>query len=119
MKRFRWLTAGAALLASAVVQAQGPPLPDYNLFGESFAKQGTPVPSKSVEAATTVGAQTLIFRSDRRIQGELVEITKDEIVWRRPDASEALHFPRGTVRRIVVGPNAIGRQDAGNRVLVP
>ena len=42
----------------------------------------------------------LLFRDGRELRGELVEVTKEEIVWRRPDAGEALRFPLGEVRRI-------------------
>ncbi|MEP6670577.1 MAG: hypothetical protein ABJF10_15560 [Chthoniobacter sp.] len=118
-ERLRWLPAGAAMLIAAFAQAQVPSPPDYNLFGEDFAKQGVSISRSAVDASASVGPQTLIFQSDRRMHGELVGITPSEIIWRRPDASEPLRFPRATVRRIEIEPNAIGRVDADNRILMP
>src|SRR5262249_30639850 len=46
---------------------------------------------------------TLIFRDGRQLCGQMVSMDKEEIVWRRPDASAALHFPRAEVRRIQFG----------------
>lgn len=64
------------------------------------------VAQKAGKAKPTIesSSQKLIFQDGGQIGGELVEITKDEIVWRRPDASEPLRFPRGDVRRIATEP---------------
>ncbi|MEI9892629.1 MAG: hypothetical protein WDN28_01585 [Chthoniobacter sp.] len=106
MNRFRWLTTGAAMLAMAGVHAQQSLPPDVNLFGGDLPgpRQNGGRGADKTSAAVAGYAQTLVFSDDRELRGELLEITADEIVWRRPDAGAALRFPRGEVRRILTTP---------------
>ena len=54
----------------------------------------------------------LVFHDGRQLRGGLAELTKSEVVWRRPDAGEPLRFPRDEVRRVVLSPDAErGRSD--------
>ena len=48
----------------------------------------------------------LVFHDGRQLRGVLTELTKSEVVWRRPDAGEPLRFPRDEVRRVVLSPDA-------------
>jgi hypothetical protein len=89
---------------------------DTNLFGDDIVRKiggrnGVPVvdrtvnvkPEESTEARA--GAQVLHFQDGRQLHGEIVSLTKDEIVWGHPDASAPLHFSRSEVRRIVLSAN--------------
>ncbi|MEZ0253691.1 MAG: hypothetical protein ACAI37_00335 [Chthoniobacter sp.] len=57
----------------------------------------------------------LFFAGDRHLAGRLVELNEREIVWRRPDTREPLHFPREAVRRIVL---ADGPSDMENPLVL-
>ncbi|MDR3406288.1 MAG: hypothetical protein P4L99_27640 [Chthoniobacter sp.] len=127
MNRHRWLTAGAALLVAAGVQAQAPLPPDINFFGGNL-----PALPRNDGAAAAKGnvavagdARVLVFGDGRELRGELVEITPEEILWRRADAREVLHFPRRAVRRIATESqandptNAFAPGIAGNPVPPP
>jgi len=100
------------LLAGAAVRAQTPAPAEINLFGDDFppidrnrvrinqpAQAGTPDPAPEHQ-------QTLLFHSGRQLRGELAEITKDEVLWKRKDAGELLRFPRADVRRVLLVPSA-------------
>ena len=43
---------------------------------------------------------TLIFHNGRHLRGRLAELTKDEIVWTRPDMEPPMRISRGDARRI-------------------
>ena len=58
----------------------------------------------------------LVFQDGRQLRGELAELTKGEVVWRRPDAGEPLRFARDEVRRIVLAPGAEGGDSDGMRM---
>ena len=57
-----------------------------------------PKPEKKSEGF----AHALMFHDGRQICGDLIALTKDEVLWRRSDAGEPLHFPRSEVRRMVM-----------------
>jgi hypothetical protein len=62
-----------------------------------------PVQLKDVPGYT----QLLLFSNGQQLHGELVELTPQAVVWKRPDSSEALHFPREQLHRIVLVPGVI------------
>ncbi len=116
MHCFRWLSILAAMLAGPGLTAHAQlVLPsDTNLFGDEIVRKlnegrrvGVVVPMTD-RGATAVPAKAeglghvLLFHDGRQLRGEVVQITRDEVVWRRPDVSEALRFPRAVVRRIVL-----------------
>jgi len=43
----------------------------------------------------------LVFDDGSEFRGELLAVTRDDVVWQRQDANAPLRFPRSTVRRIV------------------
>src|SRR6266849_4948980 len=96
------ILACAAILSAAAAQEQVTLPADTNLFGDDFPQQNQQVRGRRVVVQQAAKArppaagysQTLIFQDSRQIHGELVEISKEEIVWRRPDASEPIRFPR-------------------------
>ncbi len=48
---------------------------------------------------------TLILQDGRHLRGTLTELTKDEIVWTRPDMQPAMRIARGEARRICFKPS--------------
>src|SRR4051794_37952578 len=114
MKRSRWMTICAALIAAANASAQVPS--DIDLFSDDLpappvrarivngvrVQQAQP-PAPAPPALPAEFRQVLVFHNGRQLRGELVEMTKDEIVWRRKDAGEPLRFARAEVRRIALG----------------
>jgi hypothetical protein len=102
-----------ALFAGAALRAQTPVPSEINFFGDDFppidrqrvmrinqpAQAGSPVPALEHQ-------QTLLFQNGQQLRGELAEITKDEVRWRRKDASEVLRFQRADVRRVLLVPSA-------------
>lgn len=102
------LFLGAAMFSTALAQDDLNLPPDANLFGGDLPQQnGSPVRGTSAANRTTAAkegyGQTLIFKDGRELRGEVVEISKEQILWKRPDASEPLRFTRNEVRRIVTG----------------
>jgi hypothetical protein len=113
MKHLRWISTVAALVAGVMAQAQAPG--ELNLFGNDFPGPETrPMVVNGRQANVAVGnsapkvaegyEQALIFHNGRRLRGELAEVTKDEVLWRRKDASEPLRFARADVRRVLLVP---------------
>lgn len=106
----------ASLLAASPLCAQAP---EFNLFGAPpeapRAQDGNPVVGFLVRALgggerrerdggqVQPLAHALTFQDGRRLRGELVSLNKDELVWKRADASEPLRFSRKLVRRISLG----------------
>ncbi|MEP6670578.1 MAG: hypothetical protein ABJF10_15565 [Chthoniobacter sp.] len=103
------LAMGLLILSAALAQAQVTLPPDIDFFGGDLlrAPQNDGGEAGKASPATAGYAQTLVFSDGRELRGELVEMTRDEIIWRRPDAGEALRFPRSEVRRIVTGPAGV------------
>jgi hypothetical protein len=102
------LFLGAALLSNALAQDDPNLSPDANLFGDLAEQNGSVVVRRGGSANKAAVAkegygQTLVFKDGRELRGEVVEITKEQILWKRPDASEPLRFTRNDVRRIVTG----------------
>jgi hypothetical protein len=42
----------------------------------------------------------LVFHDGRQLSGQIVSLSGDAIVWRRPDANEPMRFSRDEVRRL-------------------
>ena len=61
----------------------------------------------------------LVFHDGRRLRGELVELTKSEVVWRRPDASEPLRLARSAVQRLVLAAGAEEENSGRGRQMMP
>lgn len=110
MLRSRCLALLATACLAPLAPAQTPSLGDVNFFGEDLAKKVTNEgrgrffnPTEQAKKEKADGFQhTLVFQNGRQFRGELVEVTKDEIVWKRPDARAALRFPRGEIRRVTL-----------------
>jgi len=111
------LLLGCALLLAGTLQGQVGLPPDADLFGESIVRKldidggviqinGGENEGGRPEAKVTGFDQTVIFHDGRQLRGGLAELTKDEVVWRRPDVNELLRFPRADVRRLALAPTA-------------
>ena len=61
----------------------------------------------------------LVFHDGRRLRGELVELTKSEVVWRRPDASEPLRLARSAVQRLVLAAGVEEENSGRGRQMMP
>ncbi len=101
------LIALATALLPAFVHAQLPAQPGTNLFGDELVRKlptaadgGTTVATDSAPAPDGY-PHTVIFQDGGQLRGEIVTLGNEEILWRRPDATELLHFSRAEVRRIV------------------
>ncbi len=93
------------MVVGASLHAQVP-LTEVNLFGDDFPSaevRRVPAKEPAPPAAPAPDQQTLLFHHGRQLRGELEQLTKDEVVWRRKDASDVLRFPRAEVRRVVLG----------------
>ena len=110
MIRSRWLSLLAAVCAGALTQAQSPLPTDINFFADELAQKLPDegrgrffTPSNGSKPQKADGFQhTLVFQNGRQFRGELSEITKDEIVWKRADAKTPLRFPRSEIRRVLL-----------------
>jgi hypothetical protein len=108
-----------AVLARTAAQGQLAAPPGTNLFGDEIVRKietppgkrfgDVPPPSddeaKAVQAKAVGYTQVLIFQNERQLRGEIVSLSKDEVVWRRPDASAPIRFPRSTIRRLIFARN--------------
>ena len=114
-----------ALLVASPLHAQPGLPPDADLFGDAIVRKldidggavrfdGGEDENGKPKARVTGFEQTLIFHDGRQLRGGLVEVTKGEVVWRRPDVNEALRFARREVRRVVLAPS-VEAGDSGNR----
>jgi hypothetical protein len=113
----RWPVWGGAVLLAGVLAApaQQMGLPaETNLFGDDLVRKLDPqanvvrfqTPDVGKPKAKVAGyEQALIFQDGRQLRGTLGELTKDEVTWKRPDASEPLRFARAEVRRIALTPD--------------
>jgi len=122
MKRAHWFPIFTGFCAAAIVRAQAPL--DIDFFGHDFR----PPPGEEAEfrgghirALASSGvrklaqeyAQSLVFQDGRRISGRLDGITRDEILWRRPDAGEVLRIARADVRRVLlIPPRNVAEEEA-------
>ena len=110
MIQSRWLSLLVAVCAGPLAQAQSSLPTDINFFAEDLAKKLPNdgrgrffTPSKESKPEKPDGFQhSLVFQNGRQFRGELTEITKDEIVWRRTDAKTLLRFPRSEIRRVML-----------------
>jgi hypothetical protein len=108
------------LLAGAVAAgfAQQLPSADVDLFGDAIvkpvemggrgrvqilpAKPAKPVEPPAVKPEAPGYAHGLVFHDGRMLRGELVAVTKTEVIWKRPDADVPMRFARDEVRRLVL-----------------
>ena len=84
---------------------------ETNLFGDDIVRKinvggGEEVESAKPKLKVPGFDHALVFHDGRLLRGELMELTKSEVVWRRPDASEPLRFARDEVRRVVLAASA-------------
>ncbi len=103
-----------ASLAAAHAQLAVPA--DVNLFGDEIVKKVEVQNNGFVfrRVITVVGEKKparvaglthlLLFQDGRQLRGELHALTKDEVLWKRPDAGKLLRIGRGEVRRIFLTP---------------
>ncbi|HSI10563.1 MAG TPA: hypothetical protein VK961_00905 [Chthoniobacter sp.] len=117
----RPLLLGAALLSTALAQDEISLPADTNLFGGDLSQQesgASPRPGKGGQPnlAREGYGQTLVFKDGRELRGEVVEINGEQIIWKRPDASQPLRFMRSEVRRIVTGSSDRSSQNFLQRV---
>lgn len=107
------LRVSCALLLTASLPAQFDRPPETDLFGDDIVRKldldgGQIRPADQGDAAPKAQPKiggfehALVFQDGRQLRGELEELTKDEVVWRRPDASEPLRFPRDEIRRVTL-----------------
>ncbi len=93
---------------------------ETNVFGDEIVRKINAEGSGDEEAAALPPAKVagfghaLVFHDGRRLRGELVELTKSEVVWSRPDASAPLRLARGEVRRLVLAAGA-EEENSGRR----
>ncbi len=125
------------LLGSCTMSCAQTPVPaDMNLFGADFPLTMEPrivggrrvvVRKETAPKQIPVGfSQTIVFRNGCELRGELLEATDEEVVWKRPDAVEALHFPCAMIRRVATDltggsssePDRIGANDGRSAVLL-
>ena len=92
------------MLVVAGAQAQVSLPPDINFFGGNLPQPSRNGNGTAEKAPAAAGyGQVLVFGDGHELRGELMEVTREEILWRRPDAGETLRFPRSEVRRVVTG----------------
>ena len=100
---------------------------ETNLFGEDIVRKidvggrfagGGDEGGRKSRAKVPGFDHALIFHDGRQLRGELAELTKSEVVWRRPDASEPLRFPREGVLRMVLAPGVESDNFAGRRMVM-
>jgi hypothetical protein len=104
-----WWPLAVGLLCSGTMSCAQTPVPaDINLFGDDFPPTmklvgGRWVMVRKETAPKQISAgssQTIVFRNGNELRGEILEVTDEELVWKRPDAVEALRFPCGMIRRV-------------------
>lgn len=115
-----------ALLLTSRLPAQVGLPPGADLFGDEIVQKldhvngvmrmngGDEEHGKPVAKVTGLD-HALAFHDGRQLRGTLVELTREEIVWRRPDVNEPLRFARSEVRRIVLA-EAAEDSDSGSRL---
>ena len=104
---------GPLIRIAAAAQREVAAEPEVNLFGDGLARE-----LKGAKDATgeygffddpirPAGYQhLLVFHDGRQLSGQIVSLSDDTIVWRRPDANEPMRFSRDEVRRLVFAPSA-------------
>ncbi len=124
MKRIHssWVAAGF-IAASVFAHAQNPIGANVEVFGEdpidgrrapdvvkpaanlllNLLGGRRAVSSSASKAPKVEGMEhTLLFSDGRQMRGRLVEITQNEVVWSRMDASQPFRFGKGDVRQILL-----------------
>jgi hypothetical protein len=85
---------------------QGQLPPEINLFGDEILNEtpGAEVPAAVAPAGAVKKSlpfpHTLTFADGHLFHGELIAVTEDTVVWRRPDVREPMRLPRAKVQRI-------------------
>ena len=119
-----FLRCSCAVLLAGTVRAQLALPPETNLFGDDIVRKidvggrfagGEDAEGRKPKAKVSGFDHALVFHDGRQLRGELAELTKTEVVWRRPDASEPLRFARDEVRRVVLAPSAENDNSRGQR----
>ncbi len=109
---------------TAPLRAQLALPPDTDLFGDDIVRKidvggrfagGEEVEGAKPKAKVPGFDHALVFHDGRQLRGELVELTKSEVVWRLPDASEPLRFSRDEVRRVVLAAGVENNNSGGRR----
>ena len=111
-------------LLSGTLPAQLALPPETNLFGDDIVRKidvggrfagGEEMEDAKPKPKVPGFGHALVFQDGRQLRGELVELTKREVVWRRPDASEPFRFARDEVWRVVLAPGAENGNPGGGR----
>ncbi len=113
-----------ALLLIAPLRAQLGLPPEADLFGDEIVRRVDPdggnlrdeEEDKKEKPKTAGFEHALVFQDGRQLRGKLVELTKNEVVWQRPDALELLRFPRDEVRRVTLVAGTESNQSRGRNV---
>ena len=122
-----FLLGSCAVLLTATLRAQLGLPAETNLFGDDIVRKidvggrfagGEDEGGRKPRAKVPGFDHALIFHDGRQLRGELVELTKSEVVWRRPDASEPLRFARDGVLRMVLAPGVESDNSAGRRMVM-
>ncbi len=122
-----FLLGSCAVLLTATLRAQLALPPDTNLFGDDIVRKidaggrfagGEEVGIAKPKAKVPGFDHALVFHDGRQLRGELVELTKSEVVWGRPDASEPLRFARDGVLRMVLAPGVEKDNSARRRMVM-
>lgn len=98
---------------------------ETNVFGDEIVRKINAEGGVDEEAAAMPPAKAagfghaLVFHDGRRLRGELVELTKSEVVWSRPDASAPLRLARGEVRRLVLAAGGEEENSGRRRQRIP
>ncbi len=104
-----------------------PAAADVDLFGDSIVRKvkveevqaggrqltitGGSDANATVAKAPAGYRHTIVFQDGRELRGEMQAMTKDEVIWRRPDVTGVLHFARSQVRWIQLTDKPIGASE--------
>ena len=122
-----FLRLGCTAFLAGTLRAQLALPPEMNLFGDDIVRKidvgarfggGEEVESAKPKPKLPGFDHALVFHDGRQLRGELVELTKSEVVWRRPDAGEPLRFARDEVRRVVLAASAESDNSEGRRMVM-
>ncbi len=97
---------------------------ETNVFGDEIVRRinaggGEEEAAAAPKAKVAGFDHALVFHDGRRLRGELVELTKSEVVWSRPDASEPLRLARSAVHRLMLAAGAEEGNSGRGRQMMP
>ena len=122
-----FLRLGCTAFLAGTLRAQLGLPAETNLFGEDIVRKidvggrfagGEDEGGRKPKPKVPGFDHALIFHDGRQLRGELVALTKSEVVWGRPDASEPLRFARDGVLRMVLAPGVENDNSAGRRMVM-